>query len=206
MKIKVCGLKFPENIREIDRLKIGYLGFIFYEKSPRFIERSMYPEIANIVTSADKAGVFVNEGYEQIIEIMKSCKLNLVQLHGEEPVELCIRLQKDGYKVCKVFSIADKYDFEECKAYEPYCEFFLFDTKCPEVGGCGMQFDWSLLEYYKGECPFMLSGGISPQSSEMLKSITHPQFTGIDLNSRFESSYALKDLTLLKKFLSKICI
>lgn len=102
--------------------------------------------------------------------------------------------------IIKVFSIASEADLEWVKDYEGLCDYFLFDTKCPTSGGSGKQFDWSLLQSYKGKTPFLLSGGIGPESIPQLAGFHHPMWRGIDLNSRFETAPALKDIALLTSF------
>ena len=104
----------------------------------------------------------------------------------------------------KAFNIATASDLEQTKAYEGLVDYFLFDTKATLPGGSGQQFDWSILEAYKGETPFLLSGGIGPDDAERVKSFRHPRCAGIDLNSRFEVAPALKDVKKLKEFLEKI--
>ena len=81
---------------------------------------------------------------------------------------------------------------------------FLFDTKCSSAGGNGEQFDWSILNDYDGDVPFLLSGGIGPDDVEKIKSFNHPKFAGIDLNSCFEIEPGLKDVEKLKKFISQL--
>ena len=81
---------------------------------------------------------------------------------------------------------------------------FLFDTKCDTVGGSGQHFDWSVLERYDGNTPFLLSGGIGPEDVEKVKSFHHPKCVGIDINSRFETEPGMKDVDLLRSFISQV--
>ncbi|MGL5772382.1 MAG: phosphoribosylanthranilate isomerase [Bacteroidales bacterium] len=203
MKVKVCGLKFESNILAVDSLGIDYAGFIFYEKSPRYIDEAQFSLIANLDINAQRVGVFVNESYETIIYKADACKIHMIQLHGNESVDLCKRLRQAGYRVCKAFSISEAKDFNLCETYQQSCDLFLFDTKCPGAGGSGRSFDWSLLQFYNGTIPFLLSGGISTDSWDDLKRVEHPMLKGYDLNSCFESAPALKNTSLLKKFLIK---
>lgn len=201
MIIKVCGMRHPENISRLSQLAIDWMGFIFYEKSPRYIG------IEKIKTESDslkRVGVFVNAPYEQLLEKAAIYQLDFLQLHGNETPELCQALRKQGFSVIKAFSVSSETDLEKTKEYENCTDFFLFDTKCAGYGGSGRQFDWSILSSYQGKTPFLLSGGIHPESAEAIKNFTHPQFTGIDLNSGFEIEPGLKDVGQLEVFLEKV--
>ena len=87
------------------------------------------------------------------------------------------------------------------KEYESHVDYFLFDTKTIHYGGSGKSFNWEILKNYKGETPFILSGGINPSSIEDIKHFNHPHFFGIDLNSGFEISPGNKNTSLLKQFI-----
>jgi phosphoribosylanthranilate isomerase len=104
----------------------------------------------------------------------------------------------------KAISVSGQDDIATYKAYEGLVDYFLFDTKCPTVGGSGRQFDWSVLSAYDGETPFLLSGGIGPNDAERVKAFHHPKCIGIDLNSRFEIAPGMKDVAALRKFLNEL--
>ena len=118
--------------------------------------------------------------------------------------EDCHALQKRGYSLIKAFQIATACDLEQTTNYEGRVDYFLFDTKCNSYGGSGKQFDWSVLEAYRGKTPFLLSGGIRPESAGAIRSFRHPRLAGIDLNSGFEIEPGLKDIGKLKEFLKAI--
>lgn len=103
-------------------------------------------------------------------------------------------------RIIKALPIADKDDFQRAGQYEGMVDFFLFDTKCSTKGGSGNRFDWGLLSAYQGQTPFLLSGGIGPEDAEAIRRIDHPQFAGIDVNSRFETSPGVKDVEKLRSF------
>ena len=197
-------MKFPENIQDITALKPDFLGFIFYQKSPRFVDALDAEFLKTVPRSILKIGVFVNETQDNILETVKKYHLQGVQLHGSESEELCYTLKSLGLLVLKAFPIAEAADFKATEAYEGSCDFFLFDTKTPAHGGSGLKFDWSILSEYQGETRFLLSGGISVEDAETIKQITHPQFVGVDLNSRFEMSPGLKNVELLTDFLTEL--
>jgi len=202
MIIKVCGMKHPDNISDLNKLPIDFMGLIFYEKSPRYIG-NLNPEEVRIKGGKEGVGVFVNANETHIMQMANKYNLDLIQLHGNESPEFCKKLN-ETMPVIKAFSIADASDFEQTKAYEGLWGYFLFDTKTPQYGGSGQKFDWRILEEYKGNTPFLLSGGISIDDTEAIKQIKHPRFAGIDLNSRFEIKPGLKDINLLQQFINTL--
>lgn len=193
MKIKVCGMKYPENISAVAALQPDYMGFIFYPQSPRFAI-----ELDTIDVSAFKTGVFVDENEGKVKKLIGKCQLDAIQLHGNESPQFC-RLFKGKVTVIKAFGVDENFDFEKLRAYSNSVDFFLFDTKTSTYGGSGKTFDWEVLNSYKLSIPFFLSGGLSLENLEEVKKIKHPQFYGVDLNSRFETAPALKDIDKLKK-------
>lgn len=198
MKIKVCGLKYPENIQSVAELAPDYMGFIFYNKTPRYAGGLLAGTLSELPQTVIKTGVFVNESLPVINLLIDEYGLNAVQLHGSESPEFCAAL-KGKTHVIKAFGINEDFDFEQLKPYAGQVDFFLFDTKTPIHGGSGKTFDWALLDKYQLNVPFFLSGGISLDNLEEIKKIKHPQFYGVDLNSRFEAEPGLKDIRKLEK-------
>ena len=201
LKIKICGMKYLENIQDVAALKPDYLGFIFYEKSKRNFEAKM-PVISNRIK---KTGVFVNASIEFVREKVKQFGLYAVQLHGDESPEYCKALSKDQIEIIKVFSIGDALPFEEIKKYEAVCDYYLFDTKGKERGGNGQVFNWTLLKDYPFKKPYFLSGGIGLDEVNALKSLMDTDVLkhcfAIDVNSRFEIAPGLKNVVKLKEFI-----
>lgn len=222
MVIKVCGMRDAQNIREVSQLGVDMIGMIFYPKSPRYVEMQsshagIIPDYAkeniNIKSSKSPArvGVFVDDMVQNIVTRVVNYHLDYVQLHGNEPREMCenLRLTLDpdirpGIKIIKAISVSDASDIQKYKEYVGAVDLFLFDTKCKTVGGSGRQFDWQVLEQYDGEVPFLLSGGIGPEDASRLHAFHHPKCIGIDLNSRFEIEPGVKDVEKLKGFLNEI--
>ena len=193
MKIKVCGLRYPENINEVAVLQPDYVGFIFYPQSPRFVG-----EFEAVDVPAIKTGLFVNEEPEHIAKLIAQHKLAAIQLHGSEDPEFCERF-KGKVTVIKAFGIDENFEFEQLNEFEDSVDYFLFDTKTSKHGGSGQTFAWNLLDRYKLSVPFLLSGGLSLENLDEVKKIRHPQFYGVDLNSRFEIEPGLKDIDKLTK-------
>jgi len=201
MFIKVCGLKEKANILAIDSLSIDFMGLIFYEKSPRFVE-----DTADIpVTNTPKVGVFVNSSLEYILGKIQKYQLKYIQLHGNESIdfvkEIYEEIKEKNIKIIKAVSIDNEIDNIFLSAFVPFCAYFLFDTKGKNHGGNGVKFNWKILENYQLKTPFLLSGGISIDDATEIKKIKHAQFAGIDINSKFEIEAGLKNVTMIEEFI-----
>lgn len=195
MKVKVCGMtNMLEHEVLFDLAAIDFFGTIQFPPSPRYFSKKLNTKKATI-------GVFVNETVETICSKIEAFELTGVQLHGNESVEFIEQLPLDLI-VFKAFSISTATDFETIHAYDKTVDYFLFDTPSSNHGGSGQQFDWKLLEHYRGETPFFLSGGIGPNDVEQLKSFQHPRWVGIDINSRFETAPGQKNATAIQTFLN----
>jgi phosphoribosylanthranilate isomerase len=202
---KVCGMRAPENIAALLALQPDFLGFIFYPKSARYVGEELAVELLQGFPAATKkVGVFVNARPEPILAAVSRYHLDAVQLHGEESPQLCRQLKEQGLLVFKAFPVDEDFDFESLSAYEGCCDFYLFDTKGPHYGGNGRPFNWDVLKRYRFETPFFLSGGIDLEHAEQLKGLSLPALKGIDINSRFESGPALKDVGKVAAFFKRL--
>lgn len=203
-KIKICGMKYPENMEEVALLQPDYLGFIFYEKSPRYFENS----IPNLDKSIQKVGVFVNPTFSAIEEKVKQYQLDLIQLHGNESTEFCELVENKLVKVIKAFSMDDQFNFQDLESYQNSCSYFLFDTKGKHYGGNGTTFNWDILEHYELDKPYFLSGGIGLENASEIKAFLKKEYAknciSIDLNSKFEIEPGLKNPKTLKEFIQNI--
>jgi phosphoribosylanthranilate isomerase len=205
LRIKVCGMRDASNIKELIVLQPDYIGFIFYRQSSRYIGENFDQKISAMVPeNIKKVGVFVNEIQENVLNMVRQYNLNFVQLHGNENVEYCRQLVNNKVRVIKSFSISDQTDLIKTSGYMDCCDFFLFDTKVIGYGGSGQKFNWSILNEYKGNKPFFLSGGIDENDVEKIKNINHPFIYAVDINSRFESSPALKDIFKINNFIRNL--
>lgn len=202
--VKVCGMRHTENIKALCQLPIDLIGFIFYPKSSRYIgdRKDRLPYSSHIPPHIFKAGVFVNQSLEEVKNEIAYSELDIVQLHGDESPEYCEKIARCA-EVIKAFSIDDDFDFEQLESYQS-CRYFLFDTKGLQRGGNGTKFDWKLLEKYRGNKAFFLSGGIAPEDSAVLNKLQHPYLAGYDLNSCFETAPALKNISQIETFIQKI--
>ncbi len=198
MKIKVCGMKY--NPDEVEAIQPDYMGFIFWDKSPRYLSGI----IPSISLKIKRVGVFVNASIEETLQKAAKYGLAMVQLHGHESPELCKKIKDVGIEVIKVFSIDEAFDFSILDPYEEVCDFYLFDTKGKLPGGNGYTFDWEVLEDYPSTKPFFLSGGIGMENiDDVLTFLYRPESKychAFDLNSKFEIEPGLKDVEKLKEF------
>ena len=220
-------MKYKDNIQAVAKLQPDYLGFIFYEKSVRHLNKTI-PDLPN---SIKKVGVFVDEELEAVLEKIKEFNLQAVQLHGNESPEYCLELKRHYEKrndevissketdchdfpkksrndntleIIKVFSIKDQFNFDALQPYEAVCDYYLFDTKGKLPGGNGYTFNWAVLENYPSTKPYFLSGGIGLNEIEKIKSFKESPASKycyvIDVNSKFEIEPGLKNIEDLEKF------
>ncbi len=213
MKLKVCGMKYSDNINEVVSLQPDYLGLIFWEHSKRYVQGTIPKLPANI----KKVGVFVDADKEVIIDKVIQYNLQAVQLHGHETPEFCAQLKKDfqgisakqlKINIIKVFSIRDHFNFSLLEPYEEVCDFYLFDTKGKLPGGNGYTFNWEVLKNYPSTKPYFLSGGIGPKEADsILEFLKRPEAEYchvIDVNSKFELEPGLKDINKLMDFRKRL--
>jgi phosphoribosylanthranilate isomerase len=205
INIKVCGMCDPANVKEIAEVKPDFMGFIFFQHSPRYVGEK--PDISlfrNIPPEIKKVGVFVNEDINRIVDIANYSQADIVQLHGSESVDYCMRIRSTGLKIIKVFNIGLSLDKEALKPYLQVCDYFLFDTKADMPGGSGMKFNWSILDGYTLDKPYFLSGGIGPDDAGIIKAAENSGLIAVDINSRFEISTGIKDAALIKTFINEL--
>ena len=202
-QLKVCGLTKMDQIQELISMNVDFLGFIFYEKSPRFVLNHLSLEGISAINHQKKVGVFVNETIEKIVEISEKANLNFIQLHGDEDEEFILslsqRLSKD-VKIIKVFRVGETFNFQ-FSIFNSLVDYFLFDTDSKAFGGTGKSFDWQLLNEIEIPIPYFLSGGISLENIHQLSTINH-QPLALDINSKFETDPGVKDLEKIKTFKS----
>ena len=202
--IKVCGMTDASNIRQVAETGVDWIGMIFWQPSSRCCHD---PGVAQTIPEGiQRVGVFVDEEVETIVRRTEECGLNRVQLHGRETATSIRQLRQrlpQGVEIIKAISILTLDDLALAEDYEPLADYLLFDTKCKTVGGSGRQFDWSILNHYQGQRPFLLSGGIGPDDARRLAAFSHPQLAGYDLNSRFETAPGIKNVEALQRFLAE---
>lgn len=207
MYIKVCGMRDAQNIRDVEALGVDILGFIFWPESKRYV--SARPDYLPV--KAQRAGVFVNASPDEVVQKVKEYGLHYVQLHGDEDLSYVTNLQKlltasvdNMPRIIRAIQVASRSKVLKAMMWDGFVDGILFEAPTTGYGGSGISFDWSLLSSYRGNTPFFITGGIGPQSLEALLEFEHPQWIGVDLNSRFESSPAFKDIALLRPFVEAL--
>ena len=204
MRLKVCGMRDAENIRQLLVLKPDYMGFIFFEKSPRYVGDDLDEDLLkSFPNSTQKVGVFVNAPIEYLKEQVRKYELNMVQLHGDESVDYVAELYTPGIRVIKVFPVGASFN-PELSRYKPFVEFFLFDTKGQARGGSGKTFDWNLLKNYDLNLSFFLSGGIGLENVGDLSNLEGLPVHAIDVNSRFEQAPGLKNIEMIRQLKNEL--
>jgi phosphoribosylanthranilate isomerase len=206
MKIKVCGMRDSGNIIELAQLKPDYLGLIFYSQSKRYAENLDKVILNSLPDSIKLTGVFVNETIDEIIKKIIEYNLSAVQLHGSESVIYCqqlrdllsVRLPFKKLEIIKAFGVSPGFDFNQLQQFNDVVDYFLFDTKTTGHGGSGIAFDWKILEQFKEQKPYFLSGGLSPENISDISNLVPKQIYGIDLNSKFELEPGVKDIKSLR--------
>ncbi|WP_374329885.1 phosphoribosylanthranilate isomerase [Soonwooa sp.] len=211
IQLKVCGLTKLYQIQDLVAMDVDFLGFIFYEKSPRYALDYLSVKQISKINHKVKVGVFVNETIENILEITEKAKLNYIQLHGDEHenfiYELKQKLSKD-VQIIKVIRVGN--DISEVKNklakilnLESQISNLLFDTDSKAFGGTGKSFDWSMLNELEIPLPYFLSGGISEDNFQQLTSLKQKPIA-FDINSKFEIEAGNKDIEKIKNFITQI--
>lgn len=204
MRIKVCGMTDPGQVAQLAPMGVSFAGFIFYPKSPRYVFKHMTTTQLRKENSINKVGVFVNASIEEVLHMVEECRLQMVQLHGDETPQYCSKIA-DYVSVVKAFRMSD-YDSPEwmVRPYMDSCDMFLFDTMGAGYGGTGKKFDWTLLSKSVIGKPFFLSGGIEPGDEQELKEFTQlpvaKALFSYDINSKFELSPGVKDMEKVAEF------
>ncbi|MCQ4035012.1 phosphoribosylanthranilate isomerase [Kaistella montana] len=209
MKLKVCGLTKIDQIQELISLKVDFLGFIFYEKSPRYVLNHLtLKEIAEI-SHTGKVGVFVNESIKGIVEIASEAQLDIIQLHGDENENYIANLKTQlpfNMDIIKVIRIGNQTAGELQKTINHQLStinYLLFDTDSKAFGGTGETFDWEILNELEIPIPYFLSGGISLENVQQLSTL-NTQPISLDINSKFETEPGIKDLKKIKQLYEKL--
>ena len=205
LKVKVCGMTDPANVKAVAQTGPDFMGFIFYPGSSRYVGKEPDPAIFDSVPSGIlKVGVFVHEDPVFVIETAAIVGLDFVQLHGTETADYCESLKLSGLKIIKAFGICDYTDFDMFESHMDVCDYYLFDTRSEKHGGSGKKFNWDILNSYNLDKPFFLSGGIGPSDVKEIMKIKNPWFFGVDLNSLFETIPGIKIPELVRGFIDEI--
>jgi phosphoribosylanthranilate isomerase len=208
--IKICGLKTAETVDRAVARGATHIGFIFFEKSPRYIE----PDIAGALADRVRGkvlivAVVVDPDNDDLDEIMALVRPDILQLHGHESPERVLTIKAlYNVLVMKAFSVRDAEDLRRVEAYISIADRFLFDAKAPKgselPGGNGVAFDWSLMAWLDGRVDYMLSGGLDKDNVALALKST--KASGIDISSGVESAPGVKDLTKIDEFFDAVAL
>lgn len=199
----------PEQVKQLDEMGVEFAGFIFYPKSPRYVFKNMpSEEIKRIRGKINKVGVFVNADPDEILRTVDACGLYLVQLHGDENPRVCERIA-NYVSVIKAFRLTEDDNIQwKIREYHEAVDMFMFDTEGVGYGGTGKKFNWELLKGENIRKPFFLSGGITPDDAENLKTFQSEPMAkdlfAIDINSKFEIVPGVKDMEKVKNFVKQV--
>lgn len=197
IKVKICGITNMEDALAAVDYGTDALGFVFYQKSPRYVS----PEMAHKITSQlppfiSTVGVFANEAPEKIKEILEFSGIDILQLHGDEPPDTCYIWHR-VIKALRVKDFADLKPLEVCRVSA-----FLLDTYSAEsYGGTGQIFNWDIAVEAKRFGRIILSGGLNPDNIE--KAIRYARPYAVDVSSGIEEEKGKKDLKKMKVFIER---
>ena len=197
--IKVCGITNMDDAHFVAGNGVSAIGFIFHEKSPRYIDPKLaFDIIASINEDITFVGVFVDKSLNFVNSISREIGLDFVQLHGDENPEYC---DKVNLPVIKVFKIGDFFNVKILNDYDVHA--FLFDTYDKNLdGGTGRRFDWSLISRLNLECPIILSGGLNEMNVNDAIKVVMPN--AVDINSGIEKQPGIKHRGKISSLFKKI--
>jgi phosphoribosylanthranilate isomerase len=196
VRIKICGITNLEDARVAVEAGADALGFVFYEKSPRFINPVRAAEIiAKLPPFIQSVGLFVNEETEKINWTADYCGLDLVQLHGDETPEDCLEVTR---RVIKAFRVQNIVSIDPLNKYQ--VAGYLLDAWSPDAyGGTGRTFNWELAGAARKYGPIILAGGLSPDN--IAEAIMSVKPYGIDVSSGVESEPGKKDPAKIREII-----
>lgn len=209
MRIKVCGNTSLKQMHQLGEMGVQFAGMIFYHKSPRFVMRHLKGfEVKKEKLKVFKIGVFVNSGYDEVMNHVDNFGLDMVQLHGDETPYFCERMS-NYISVVKAFRVTETDNIEwKIKNFYNDTDMFLFDTEGAGYGGTGHKFNWDKLKGLNIDKPFFIGGGISPEDPRLLLEFARDPVAkdlfAVDINSKFEISPGVKDMVKVKQFVKDL--
>lgn len=202
--VKVCGMRDAANVGEIAFLHPNFMGFIYYDPSPRHIGDMPCEVLEKLPAGVMPVLVTVDMEENDLLSLVQKYGFRHVQLHGDESPEECMRLRSKGLFVMKALQMRDKESAAGMNEYAGAVDMLVLDTASSGKGGSGKKFDWSILEDIDPPADFLLSGGISPEDADAVRSFHHPRCVGVDINSRFETTPGIKSKSLVKDFIAAV--
>lgn len=209
LRLKVCGMTDLHQMHQLGEMGVEFAGMIFYHKSPRFVLKHLNGAmVKRAKLKVYKVGVFVNASYDEILNHTENFGLDMVQLHGDETPKFCEKVS-NYISVIKAFRVTDTDNIPwMIKDYTEAADMYMFDTMGAGYGGTGKKFDWQMLKGLNIGKPFFLSGGIEPKDAEAVKEFAKEEVAkdlfALDVNSKFETSPGVKDMSLVRKFVEEV--
>jgi phosphoribosylanthranilate isomerase len=203
VQVKICGLTEPHGLTAAIEGGADFVGFVFHPASPRYVAPDVAAYLASYVPErTKKVGLFVNPDIAQVQQILQDVSLDIIQLHGNEPVEFIKELKiKTGLPIIKAVNVAAKNDLAAVPAYADVAQWILFDAKTDKgAGGTGESFDWHILKDYPHKKPWMLAGGLNAGNIHAALSVLTPD--AVDISSGVESARGVKDQAKIHEFLN----
>jgi phosphoribosylanthranilate isomerase len=203
-KVKICGITSLEDARFASGALAHYMGFVFYEDSPRFITPAQAGAIINWLHGIECVGVFVNQPLDDVNMISRQTGIDFVQLHGIENPAYCSLVEKPIIKAIHVEAGDTAEDLNErIERYIDHVEYLLFDTKIEgQWGGTGQSFNWSVLDDVSNGVPYFLSGGLNPQNIGEACRQVNPY--AVDVSSGLEAKPGVKDFDKIEAFMEEM--
>ncbi|MFO1014096.1 MAG: phosphoribosylanthranilate isomerase [Caulobacteraceae bacterium] len=205
---KICGLSTPETVQAALDGKAAFIGFMFFDKSPRKVDANTAARLAAPVRNKAKVvAVAVDPTDAEVDDIASILKPDLFQLHGKEtPQRAKAVADRTGAGLIKVFSVSDAAEIEQARAFDGLVDHLMFDAKAPagsdRPGGTGAKFDWTLLSGLRFERPYLLAGGLDPWN--VTEAVRQSGAPIVDVSSGVERGPGLKDPALIEAFLSAV--
>jgi len=204
VRVKFCGIKSLPDALAAARLGVNALGFIFVKDTPRYIDPLEAAEIINALSPLImRVGVFVNSDISEVEEIAAKCRLDIIQLHGEESSEFCSKI-KERYRVIKTLKVKDEIIIDEVSKYLDTVDAILLDTFSERaLGGTGKSFNWDIARELRScGIPIILSGGLNSENIKVAIKEVNPY--AVDVSSGIEKSPGVKDHELMGEFIASL--
>jgi len=202
-QVKICGVTEPHSLQATIDAGTRFIGFVFYEPSPRFVDHDIAWTLSQMVpTGVRSVGLFVDPDDTYIKHITSSAPLDMIQLHGDEtPARVSQIKSLINMPVIKAIPVSSAEDLNQAAEYEQVADWLLFDTKTESgSGGTGQVFDWNLLKNKQFQRPWMLSGGLNTHNIHQALSTLNPD--AIDVSSGVEESRGVKSPQKITEFIN----
>ena len=207
IEIKLCGLKEPSHIEAAVNLGIKYLGFVFFEKSPRFLKNDTAKSLISLTPPGiRKVGLVVNPS-DDCLNLISDLNLDMLQLHGSESIDRVKEIKsKFNFSLIKAIGIKEKKDLDLVERYSEVADHLLIDAKPSSndslPGGNGIKFDWTILEKKSWSFPWFLAGGLN--ANNITEALRMTKAKKVDLSSGVEDSKGRKSISKIISFVKKI--